>query len=78
MAQLGAPKEFGLPKISEWAQSTVAGTFHNIMVFMLCRLGMRIFHGSHHVDFEQWLAQVDPRRFVHRALVQGSHKAGPF
>jgi hypothetical protein len=35
MAQLGAPKEFGLPKISEWAQSTVPGTFHNITVFMI-------------------------------------------
>jgi len=78
MAQLGAPKEFGLPKISEQAQSTVPGTFHNIMVFMICRMGMWIFHSGHHVDFEQCLGQVDPRRFVHYAFLQGSHKAGPF
>jgi len=59
MAQLGAPKEFGLPKISDWAQSTVPGRFHNITVFMICTMGMWIFHSGHHVDFEQWLGQVD-------------------
>jgi hypothetical protein len=78
MAQLGAPKEFGLPKISERAQSTVPGTFHNITVFMICRMGMGVLHSGHHVDFEKWSGQVDQRRFVHCAFVQGSHKAGPF
>jgi hypothetical protein len=78
MAQFGAPKEFGLPKISERAQSTVPGTFHKITVFMICRMGMRVFHSGHHRDFEHWLGQVEPRRFVHCAFVQGSYKAGPF
>jgi hypothetical protein len=71
MAQLGDPKEFGLPKISERAQSTVPGTFHNRMVFMICRMGMWVLHSGHRVDFEQWSGQVDQRRFVHLCLCAG-------
>jgi hypothetical protein len=60
------------------AQWPVPGMFHNLIVFMIYRMGMWVFHSGHHVDFGQWLGQVDPRRFVHCAFVQGSHRAGPF
>jgi hypothetical protein len=47
-------------------------TFHNVMVFMMCNT-------NGHVDFEQWLGQVDPRRpcalCIVRELIEG--KKGP-
>jgi hypothetical protein len=36
--------------------------FCNVIVFMICTNG--------HVDFEQWLGQVDSRRFVSLCVVR--------
>jgi hypothetical protein len=48
-------------KFGQRAQWHVPHTFHNVMVFMMCNT-------NGHVDFEQWLGQVDPRRPVHCEL----------
>ncbi len=46
----------------------------NVIVSMICTMGMRIYKMRHvdfqngHVNFEQWLAQLDQRRPFHHAL----------
>jgi len=54
-----------------------SSTLHNVMIFMICTMGMKvdlqdgcmwILQSGMHVDFEQWLGQVDARRPVHCAL----------
>jgi len=51
-------------------RKVVPGVFCNVMVFMICRMGMWILH-TEHVYFEQWLGQVDPWRPVPCAFVRG-------
>jgi hypothetical protein len=56
-------------------QWRVLDTFHNRMAFRICTVDKWIYTmdmwilPNGHVDFEQWLGQVNPRRHVHLSIV---------